>query len=58
MDFDEIENLNPNQILEMYEDILETPVRIATTSYGGNGCFYVYNYAYGSVSYECENSAK
>lgn len=49
MDFDEIENLNPEQILEMYEDILETPVKIATCTYywscatgsiGERGCTY------------------
>lgn len=31
MDFDEIENLNPDQILDMYEDILETPLRMAAS---------------------------
>lgn len=33
MDKNEIENLNPDQILDLYEDILETPERISYNCY-------------------------
>lgn len=54
MDFDEIENLNPEQILDMYEDILETPVKISLGS-----CYYYTSYATGSTAQggDCMNIA-
>lgn len=47
MDFKEIENLNPDQILELYEDILETPERVGYQVCGPD------EYGTGTYEYWC-----
>lgn len=45
MGFEELENLNADQILDLYEDILETPERGGSEIIAATYCWgaYVYN---------------
>lgn len=44
MDFEELGNLNPDQILDLYEDILETPERELKLIADALYCYNVYTY--------------